>query len=92
VKLRNENIPVLVYGKYTLLDKANPKVYAYTRRAGGQTMLILLNFSAFTAQANIALNLSSAILLLSNYDEAPLLRNENSNVTLKPYQAVIYKL
>jgi oligo-1,6-glucosidase len=92
VKLRNENIPVLVYGKYTLLDKANPNVYGYTRKGEGQTMLILLNFSAFTAQANIALNLSSAILLLSNYDEAPLLSKENSKVILKPYQAVIYKL
>ena len=29
VKLRKEN-PVLVYGKYTLLDKDNPDVYAYT--------------------------------------------------------------
>ena len=92
VKLRNENIPVLVYGKYTLLDKANPNVYGYTRKGEGQTMLILLNFSAFTAQANIALDLSSAILLLSNYDEEPLLSKENSKVILKPYQAVIYKL
>jgi len=92
VKLRTDNIPVLVYGKYTLLDKANPKVYAYTREAEGQTMLILLNFSASPAQANIALNLSSATLLLSNYDEAPLLSTGKSKLTLKPYQAVVYKL
>lgn len=31
VKLRKDNL-VLVYGKYTLLDKDNPKVYAYARK------------------------------------------------------------
>jgi oligo-1,6-glucosidase len=92
VKLRTDNIPVLVYGKYTLLDKANLKVYAYTREAEGQTMLILLNFSASPTRADIALNLSSATLLLSNYDEALLLSTGKSKLTLKPYEAVIYKL
>ena len=33
VKLRTENPSILVYGKYTLLDKANAKVYAYTPRS-----------------------------------------------------------
>lgn len=92
VKLRQDNIPVLVYGKYTLLDKTNPKVYAYTREGGGQRMLILLNFSASPAQANIALNISSATLLLSNYKEAPSFNKGKSTLTLKPYQAVVYKL
>ena len=52
VKLRKEN-PLLVYGKYTLLDKNNTKVYAYTREFEGQKMLIVLNFSASTAKAGI---------------------------------------
>ena len=43
-KLRKDNL-VLVYGKYTLLDKGNPQVYAYTREWHGKKMLILLNFS-----------------------------------------------
>lgn len=92
VKLRQENTPVLVYGKYTLLDKANPKVYAYTREGEGQTMLILLNFSAAPAQARVTLNLSRATLLLSNYPEAPLFHKAKATFTLKPYHAAIYKL
>lgn len=92
VKLRKDNMAVLVYGKYTLLDKANPKVYAYTREGGGQTMLILLNFSASPAQADIVLNLSRATVLLSNYKGAPLFNKKKSTLTLKPYQAIIYKL
>ena len=92
VKLRTDNIAILVYGKYTLLDKANPKVYAYTRESGSQRMLILLNFTASDAQTNIELNLSNATLLLSNYKEPPLFNKVKSEFTLKPYQAVVYKL
>ncbi len=92
VKLRHDNMPVLVYGKYTLLDKNNPKVYAYTRESEGQKMLILLNFSSSHAQANIQLMIRNAKLLLSNYKDAPLVDKGKSIITLKPYQAVIYKL
>lgn len=92
VKLRNDNVDVLVYGKYSLLDKANSKVYAYTRESEGQKMLILLNFSSLPAQTNVGLNISGARILLSNYSEAPLFNKAKSIVTLKPYEAVIYKL
>ena len=92
VRLRKENIPVLVYGKYNLLDKANPSVYAYTREGEGQKMLIVLNFSSSSAEAKIDLNLDSAKMLLSNYKESPLFNNVNRTLTLKPYAAVIYKL
>lgn len=92
VKLRKDNSAVLVYGKYTLIDKANPNVYAYSRENEKEKMLILLNFSASPSRVNIALNLSGATLLLSNYAEAPLLNTGKTSLTLKPYQAVIYKL
>ena len=92
VKLRKENIPVLVYGKYTLLDKANPKVYAYTREAEGQRMLVMLNFTSGIAQATISFNLSTAKLLLSNYKEPPAFNKGASSLSLKPYQAAVYKL
>ncbi|MCW3090328.1 MAG: alpha-glucosidase [Ferruginibacter sp.] len=92
VKLRNDNKPILVYGKYTLLDKNNPAVYAYTRENEGQKMLILLNFSPANAAASIQLKMSNAQLLLSNYKAAPFVDKEKSIITLKPYQAVIYQL
>jgi oligo-1,6-glucosidase len=92
VKIRNNNIPVLVYGKYNLLDRNNSKVYAYTREGEGKKMLIILNFSASNAQADIKLSMVNAKLILSNYTGAPLIDRIKSIVTLKPYQAVIYKL
>jgi oligo-1,6-glucosidase len=92
VKLRNDNIPVLVYGKYTLLDKDNPNVYAYTRTSGDRIFLILLNFSSSERTASIHVPLKNALMLLSNYTEAPTFDKDKSIVNLKPFQAVIYRL
>jgi oligo-1,6-glucosidase len=92
VNLRNNNIPVLVYGKYTLLDKSNPKVYAYMRENEGEKFLILLNFSSSIAEASVKLGSSNSKLLLSNYKDAPSVDKGKSMITLKPYQAAIYRL
>ncbi len=85
VKFRKEN-PVLIYGKYTLLDKANESVYAYTRELSGKKLLILLNFKEKEAVADINLDLSRAKVLLGNY-AAP-----STDGKLKPYEAVILEL
>ena len=39
IKLRKCE-PTLVYGRYTLLDRANPEVFAYTRRLGARTLMV----------------------------------------------------
>lgn len=85
VKLRREN-PVLVYGKYTLLDKANPDVYAYTRELDGRKILVLLNFKGKVATTNMGKDLSKAKVLMGNYS------NPSKNGKLQPYEAVIYEL
>ena len=87
VKLRKHN-PALIYGKYELLDKNNPKVYAYTREGNGERFLILLNFSADKTQTRINIPLAGAKLVLSNDQRTP----ENPVVELNPYEACIYQL
>ena len=83
VQLRKNNL-TLVYGKYTLLDKDNPNVYAYTREGDGKKMLILLNFSAQNATANLKdMDVSTGNLLLGNYADAKVSK------TLRPYEAMI---
>ena len=85
VKLRKSE-KVLVYGKYTLLDKDNPAVYAYTREWEGKKLLVMLNFSALPAMANTGIDVSKAKILVNNYAEPA------SETTLRPYEAVIYEL
>lgn len=85
VKLRKDN-PVLVYGKYTLLDKLNPDVYTYTRELDGRRFLILLNFRSGAKTAATGLDLSKARVLIDNYIEP------STDGKLKPYEAVVYQL
>ena len=85
VKLRKEN-PVLVYGKYTLLDKDNPDVYAYTRELDGKKMLVVLNFKSVIASVGKDIDTSKAKILLSNYS------SHLGGGKLQPYEAIIYEL
>ncbi len=90
VALRKSN-PVLVYGKYTLLDKDNPSVYAYTRELDGKKLLVLLNFTTKPAQAMIPLDMTQAKPLTTNYKDMPVKNITQSQVTLRPYEALIYQ-
>ena len=84
-KLRKEN-EVLIYGKYTLLDKENPDVFAYTRELDGKKFLVLLNFKNISTTVKTGFDLSKAKVLINNYSTA------STNGALKPYEAVIYEL
>ena len=85
VKLRKDNL-ALVYGKYTLLDKTNPDVYAYTREMDGKKLLILLNFRNKPGAANTGIDMAKAKMLIDNYPEP------SNNGQLKPYEAAVYEL
>lgn len=85
VKLRKENL-ILVYGSYTVLDKDNPDVYAYTRELNGRKLLVLLNFKGRAATVTINTDLHDAKMLLGNYPEP------SKDGHLRPYEAIVYEL
>ncbi|MEC4003221.1 alpha-glucosidase [Flavobacterium sp. SUN052] len=84
--LLRKNNPILVYGKFDLIDKENPNVFAYTRELDGKKILILLNFTTLDVKIKTTLKLNKAKVLLGNYDKS------SANGTLKPYEAVILQL
>jgi len=86
IKLRKDNKDVLVYGKYTLLDKTNPGVYSYTREMNGRKLLVLINFTKNTSAYTTGLDISKAKILISNYTVVSL------PGTLKPYEIAVYEL
>ena len=83
VKFRRDN-PVLIYGKYTLVDEENPNVYAYTRDLSDRKLLVLLNFTEKESAIKTDLDFQNAKVLLGNYP-APSVDGK-----LKPYEAVIF--
>lgn len=82
--------PVLVYGNYSLLDSANPDVYAYTRELNGKKVLVLLSFSDKGGIFTLASDMKLGEEIIGNYKEK--LETNNGSIALKPWQAVIVKL
>ena len=87
VKLRKQE-PAFVYGKYTLLDKENPNIYAYTRDLNGKKFLVLLNFSDKDANYNIGFSTHKSKIILGNYKSR---KSIKANI-LQPYEAQIIEL
>ncbi len=85
VKLRKDN-EVLVYGKYSLLDRENPSVYTYTRELNGKKILVLLNFSGKPATVNTGFDFGKATVLASNYGDG------TAKSELRPYEALVLNL
>jgi oligo-1,6-glucosidase len=67
-------------------------VYAYTREEAGRKLLIVLNFSSTSSEANLGINVAKAKLLLNNYKDAPVNNISQSVIRLRPYEAIIYQL
>lgn len=87
-KVRREN-PVLVHGKYEIIQKEHPEIYAYSRTLGTEKMIVLLNFSKNNAAITLPNLGHSHQIIINNYGEY---QQEGDKVTLKPYQAVILKM
>lgn len=85
VKLRKDN-NVLIYGKYNLLDKDNPDVFAFTRELNGKKLLVLLNFKGKNSTVSTDFEMGRAKVLINNYTTA------SASDSLRPYEAVIYEL
>ena len=87
-KLRKDHKEVLVYGKYTLLDKENRDVYAYTREADGEKVLVLLSFRKTGGKFNID-KMQLGDEWINNMQP---LKVNGTVAELQPYQACIVKL
>lgn len=87
VRLRKSD-RTLVYGRYAVVDHANPDVYAYTRTLGDETLLVVLNFRPRPASVNLAgLMPAPAARLIGNYATAAAHADQ-----LRPYEAAVYRI
>ncbi len=91
VRLRKQNT-TLVYGDYTLLLPENEEVYSYLRTWDGERLLVLLSFTSRKVTVELQLQFREAKLLISNAGEEATKIQQDTQFTLIPYQACIYKL
>ena len=87
-QLRKDN-PVLVYGKYSLLDPEHEDIYAYTRELGDTRVLVLLNFKNHDSSIELDVIEEISETLINSIAG---IENTQNRVTLRPYQSVIFSL
>jgi oligo-1,6-glucosidase len=88
LRLRKSD-PALVYGKYRLLDRENPEVYAYTRSLNGRTLMVALSFSTRGGRTALPAGYTSGKIVMNNQATSPL---RGARLVLEPYQAVVLEL
>ncbi|MGM0791281.1 MAG: glycoside hydrolase family 13 protein [Bacillota bacterium] len=80
---------VFTYGQYDLLLEDDKQIYAYTRTSEDDQVIVITNLSAKEAIFTCDFALKPENLLLNNY---PAAEAEGKSVTLKPYEARVYRI
>lgn len=80
---------VLAEGKFALLCREHPRIFAYTREDKEEKLLVICNFSGEEAEYPDPGEWQGMELLLSNYSDS---KEERSPETLRSYEARMYYL
>ncbi|MGL4107622.1 alpha,alpha-phosphotrehalase [Clostridium sp. LP20] len=92
IEIRKEE-DIISYGDYRILDEMNDKIYAYERFYNGESIVVVSNFYGKEGHINLCKEIEfegkKVEILLSNYRDSTL---DISNITLRPYESVVYKL
>lgn len=86
VALRKQH-PVIQTGTYAPLATGSANVYAYTRTLGGETLVVACNFYAEPAVVTLPDLPGTPERLIGNWDAQPYAET----MTLRPYEAVVYR-
>lgn len=81
--------PIFTQGDYQELLAGHPQIWAYARRAGGQTLVVVSNFYGEPVEFALPAELQSGEgrLLLGNYPDSPA---RPQSCKLRPYESLIW--
>ncbi|WP_461606975.1 alpha,alpha-phosphotrehalase [Aeromonas rivipollensis] len=88
IRLRKDH-PIFTQGDYQELLAGHPQIWAYSRSAGGQTLLVVSNFygEPMTFELPAELAGGEGRLLLGNYPDSPA---RPQSCELRPYESLIW--
>jgi oligo-1,6-glucosidase len=78
-----------VYGDYQDIDPVNPAIFAYTRKLGAESFLVVLNFSEAENVYQIPGSLEAGALVLGNLSTS---EHDTNTLHLSGWEARVYKL
>jgi trehalose-6-phosphate hydrolase len=85
--------PLVTTGRYELLDREHPAVFAYLRRGDGEALLVVANMygepTSWAWPQPLAVELPQRAVLVSNLGEPEL---DGATLLLRPYEAVVWRL
>ncbi|HHK5598598.1 alpha,alpha-phosphotrehalase [Bacillus cereus group sp. BceL035] len=83
---------VITEGEYAILDKNDPKIWAYTRTTESEVLLVINNFYGeeitYFVPAHVQLDGMKQEILLSNYKDAS---KDITKLNLRPYESIVYR-
>ncbi|MGQ3540655.1 alpha,alpha-phosphotrehalase [Bacillus cereus] len=83
---------VITEGEYAILDKNDPKIWAYTRTTESEVLLVINNFYGeeitYSVPAQVQLDGMKQEILLSNYKDAS---KDITKLNLRPYESIVYR-
>ncbi|MEG7923064.1 alpha,alpha-phosphotrehalase [Bacillus cereus] len=83
---------VITEGEYAILDKNDPKIWAYTRTTESEVLLVINNFYGeeitYSVPAHVQLDGMKQEVLLSNYKDAS---KDIAKFNLRPYESIVYR-
>ncbi|HHL0972654.1 TPA: alpha,alpha-phosphotrehalase [Bacillus cereus] len=83
---------VITEGEYAILDKNDPKIWAYTRTTESEVLLVINNFYGeeitYSVPAHVQLEGMKQEVLLSNYKDAS---KDIAKLNLRPYESIVYR-
>ncbi|MCU5371834.1 MULTISPECIES: alpha,alpha-phosphotrehalase [Bacillus cereus group] len=83
---------VITEGKYAILDKNDPKIWAYTRTTESEVLLVINNFYGeeitYSVPAHVQLDGMKQEVLLSNYTD---FSKDITKLNLRPYESIVYR-
>ncbi|MES1053166.1 alpha,alpha-phosphotrehalase [Bacillus thuringiensis] len=83
---------VITEGEYSILDKNDPKIWAYTRTTESEVLLVINNFYGeeitYSVPAHVQLDGMKQEVLLSNYKDAS---KDIAKLNLRPYESIVYR-
>ncbi|MED4446159.1 alpha,alpha-phosphotrehalase [Bacillus thuringiensis] len=83
---------VITEGEYAILDKNDPKIWAYTRTTESEVLLVINNFYGeeitYSVPAHVQLEGIKQEVLLSNYKDVS---KDIAKLNLRPYESIVYR-
>lgn len=83
---------VITDGEYAILDEDHPKIWAYTRTAENEVLLVINNFYGeeitYSVPASVQLDGMKQEILMSNYKDSD---TDITKLHVRPYESIVYR-